>query len=254
MHPIAFKIGNFPIYYYGVMMVVSYIVTLIVMKYTHDIEKLTYDEAVDVSIYSIAGGVIGARLFYVCLNLGTFLKSPIHILYIREGGLSWHGAMIGGFLGLFLMSYLKKIPMGRIADYASVHGTLALAIGRLGCFMNGCCYGKECSLPWAVNFHDAGIHGLRHPTQLYETLMLVVCFFLFLWWWKKKKFDGEMTLLMFAAYGVIRFVVEFFRENTANQYPGGIEISLAQYFSLAIIIVCAALLAAKRRKARESGK
>jgi phosphatidylglycerol:prolipoprotein diacylglycerol transferase len=232
------------------MMVVSYIVTLIAMKYTHNIEKLTYDEAVDVTIYSIAGGVIGARLFYVALNMGTFLKSPIHILYLREGGLSWHGAMIGGFLGLYLMHLLKKIPMGRIADYAAVHGTLALAIGRIGCFLNGCCYGKECSLPWAVDFSEAGIHGHRHPTQIYEALLLVVCFIVFLWWWKKKKFDGEMTILMFATYGVIRFIVEFFRDNTANQYPGGFELSLAQYFSLVIIVVCSAILIIKRNKAK----
>lgn len=233
------------------MMVVAYLLVLFLIKYTRFYEGFTYEEGVDVTIFAIAGGVIGARLFYVGLNLGTFLKQPEHIMYIREGGLSWHGGLIGGFLGMVALHLWKKMPLGKIADFASVHATIALAVGRIGCFLNGCCYGKECNVPWAVEFKGAGIHGLRHPTQIYESLMLIVCFIGMLWWWKKKKFNGEMTLLMFSSYGLVRFIVEIFRENTPDQYPGGLPFSLAQYFSVFLMVACAAAIIIKRLRIKE---
>ncbi len=248
MHPIAFKIGNFPIYFYGVMMVVSYLTVLVIVNFTHKLEGFTMDEAVDITIFAVAGGVIGARLFYVALNMGKFLQSPIHIIFVREGGLSWHGGLIGAFIALVILHYMRKLPLGKICDYAAVHSVIALAIGRIGCFLNGCCYGKECGCNWGVEFKEAGITGLRHPTQLYESFMLIIAFIFLLWWWKRKKFDGEMTMIMFALYGVIRFIVEIFRENTPNQYLFGLPVSLAQYLSLALIAVFSVIVFVKRKK------
>ncbi|MCD4783315.1 MAG: prolipoprotein diacylglyceryl transferase [Candidatus Eremiobacteraeota bacterium] len=247
MHPIAFKIGSFPIYFYGVMMVVAYVAVLLVMRFTRKFEGFSYDQAIDVTIFAIAGGVIGARLFYVALNLSVFIKSPLHIFFLREGGLSWHGALLGGLLGMLALHIFKKMPLGKICDFASVHIILGLAIGRIGCFLNGCCYGKITDVPWAVEFKGANLAGLRHPTQLYESFLLVITFLFMLWWWKRKKFDGEMTMLMFASYGAIRFFVEFFRSNTPNQYPRGSTLSLAQYFSLALFSIFTTIVIVKRK-------
>jgi len=246
LHPIAFKIGGFPIYFYGIMMVVAYLVVLFIMRYTRRYEGFTYEEAIDVTIFAIAGGVIGARLFYVALNIGIFIKEPLHIFFVREGGLSWYGALLGGFLGMVALHIFKKMPLGKVCDFASVHITLGLVIGRIGCFLNGCCYGKITDVPWAVEFRGAGLPGLRHPTQLYESFLLVMAFLFMLWLWKRKKFDGEMAMLMFASYGAIRFFVEFFRENTMDQYPGGSTLSLAQYLSISLFIVFTVLIIVKR--------
>lgn len=254
MHPIAFKIGSFPIYFYGVMMVLAYLTVIIIMKYTHKIEGFTYDQAIDISIYSIVGGVLGARLLFVFLNMSKFMKDPLHIIFVREGGLSWHGGLMGGFVGMLLLHFFKKMPLGKICDYAAVHVTIALAVGRIGCFLNGCCYGKIANVPWAVEFTGANLAGHRHPTQIYESLMLVVCFVFMLYWWKNKKFDGEMTFLMFASYGLVRFIVEIFRDNTSNQYFWGIPISLAQYFSIILMVVFSVIIYFRRRSISASQK
>ncbi|MFP4498092.1 MAG: prolipoprotein diacylglyceryl transferase [Vulcanimicrobiota bacterium] len=248
MHPVALKIGNFTIYFYGLMMVVAYIVVLLVMKSTRQIEKFDMDTALDCSIYAIIGGVIGSRLLYVFLNFKDYLEKPLQILNVREGGLSWHGALIGGFIALLMLAAKKKMPVWKLSDFTSVHVTVALAIGRIGCFLNGCCYGKLTDCPLGVEFKSAHIEGLRHPTQLYESALLIVTFFILLWWWKRKKFDGEMTLAMFGTYGVIRLIVEFFRYNTPDQYPGASPLSLAQLFSILLILGCTAAIIYFRKK------
>lgn len=248
MHPVAFKIGEFTIYYYGLMMVVAYLVVIALMWFTRKYEGFDMNLALDCTIYSIIGGVIGARLVYVVLNLGQYLKSPLHIINVREGGLSWHGALLGAFVGLVILSRTKGASLGKLTDFTAVHGTIALAIGRIGCFLNGCCYGKVCELPWAVEFKGAGLHGTRHPTQLYECFLMLILFAILLWWWRRKRFDGELTMAMFAGYGVIRFIVEFFRENTPDQYLWGTSLSLAQYFSLLLIVVFTAAILIKGKR------
>ncbi len=249
MHPIAFKIFGFTVYFYGVMMVVAYGVVLFVIRYTRKYENMDLDTAIDSTIYAIIGGVIGARLLYVILNLKEYEDSLWHVLNVREGGLSWHGAIIGGYLALYILSRAKKIPYGKISDFIAVHSTLALAIGRIGCFLNGCCYGKECSLPWAVEFKAAGVLGHRHPTQLYECFMLLIAFFVLLRWWKHKKFSGEMTMAMLLSYGIIRFIVEFFRYNTPNQYLFGGPLSLAQYVSILLVTISSIVIYWGRKRA-----
>jgi len=221
------------------------------MKFTRKYENLTMDDAVDVTIYAIVGGVTGARLIYVFLNIKHFISTPLHIFYIREGGLSWHGGLLGGFLGLVVLHFVRKIPLGKICDFGAVHITIGLAIGRIGCFLNGCCYGKVTHVPWAIEFKGAVIPGLRHPTQLYESFLLVIAFLFLLWWWKRKKFDGEMTMMMLALYGIIRFVVEIFRYNTPNQYLFGGSLSLAQYFSILLTIIFGTIIFIKRRKKQD---
>lgn len=260
MHRIAFSIYGFNVYWYGLMMVTAYIICMLVIRRTRHYENIDMDTAIDSTIYAIIGGVIGSRLAYVLLNLNYYLKHPLVIVNVREGGLSWHGAMIGALISIYILSRVKKISYGKLIDFISVNSTIALAVGRWGCFLNGCCYGSECNVPWAVEFKDAGIAGLRHPTQLYESFMLIISFFILLYWWKRKKFDGEMTFALFGIYGIIRFIVEIFRFNTPEQYysfsvpfssgASLISMSLAQYFSIVIFIICAVVIIYKRKSSK----
>jgi phosphatidylglycerol---prolipoprotein diacylglyceryl transferase len=249
VHPVAFKIGNFSVYYYGLMMVVAYLVVFLVMRNTKKYEDFNIDTVLDISIFIVIGGVVGARIFYVLLNLGEYLGNPLGMFNMREGGLSWHGALLGGLVATILLSHLKKIPLGKVTDFAAVHSTIALAIGRIGCFLNGCCYGKPTSFFTGVDFSAAGLAYHRHPTQLYESFVMVISFFILLGWWNKRKFNGELTLLLFFLYGITRFLVEFFRDNTADQYIGGVNLSLAQYLSIFMIIGCGIAVYFKRKKA-----
>jgi phosphatidylglycerol---prolipoprotein diacylglyceryl transferase len=250
VQPIAFRIGNFPIYFYGLMMVIAYIIVFLIMRKTRKHENLSLETALDTTIFIIIGGVVGARIFYILLNLGEYIHTPLSFFNVREGGLSWHGALIGGLIGAFLLARAKKLPLGVVSDFAAVHSTIALAIGRMGCFMNGCCYGKPTSYFTGVHFTAAGLAHPRHPTQIYEALLMVVSFFILLSWWKKKKFNGELTLLMFSMYGIVRFIVEFFRDNTADQYIGLTNLSLAQYLSIAMTLGCGIVLYVKRKNIR----
>ena len=248
MHPIAFRLGNFPIYYYGLLMVIAYVTVFFIMRHTRKFEDLSLETALDITIFIIVGGVMGARLFYILLNIGDYFFSPLSLFNIREGGLSWHGALMGGFLGTVALSKIKKIPLGKVADFAAVHSTIALAIGRIGCFLNGCCYGKPTLFITGVDFRASGLEYYRHPTQLYESILMIVSFVLLLYWWKKKKYNGELTLIMFFMYGITRFIVEFFRDNTADQYIGMINLSLAQYLSIALTLGCGIALYIKKKK------
>jgi phosphatidylglycerol:prolipoprotein diacylglycerol transferase len=230
------------------MTVAAYLIIILIMTRTRKMEGFDMETAMDCTIYSIVGGVLGARLFYVALNYQAYAGHPGNILNIREGGLSWFGAMIGGFAGMAALSAVRKIPLGKVADFTGIHGTIALAVGRIGCFLNGCCYGRESTLPWAVEFREAHIHGHRHPTQLYESALLVLAFFLLLWWWKRKKFDGEIILASFGLNGLARFLIEFFRDNTPDQYLSPGSFSLAQYFGLGIFLLFASIIIIKRKK------
>ncbi len=249
MHPVAFKLGSFTIYWYGLMTVIAYAVVLVSMKYTRRYEDLDPDTALDCSIYAIIGGVLGARLLYTMINFSDYIQRPLEIIKIREGGLSWYGALMGGALAIFILSRVRKKSFPRLIDFTAVHGVIALAVGRIGCFLNGCCYGRVTQVPWGVEFTGAQLEGIRHPTQLYETILLVAAFIILLRWWPHKKFDGEMTLGAFFFNGLSRFIMEFFRYNTPDQYPGGGMLSLAQYFAILLILIFPVIIIANRRKA-----
>lgn len=249
MHPVAFKIGSLTIYWYGLMTVVAYLVVLGIMKYTRRFEDLDQDTALDCTIYAIAGGVSGARLLYVLMNYKLYLDKPLDALNIREGGLSWYGALIGGVFAIWILSLVKKMSFPKLIDFTAVHGVIALAVGRVGCFLNGCCYGRVSDLPWAADFSAAHIDGRRHPTQLYESILLVIFFLILLKLWKYKKFDGEMTLAAFFFNGVSRFTVEFFRDNTPDQYIFSGGLSLAQYFAIVMMVAFPLIIIHYRKKA-----
>jgi len=237
MHRIFITIGNFPIYTYGVIMVLAFIIALAwAIKYTRP-QELEPDKIMDYSIYLLIGGIIGARLIYVLLNLYYYLQNPWIILNIRRGGLSWYGAFLGGIVGTLLFAKKEKIKFTRLADIASPSVLLGLAVGRWGCFFNGCCYGKITTLPLGVEFKDAGLEGLRHPTQIYESILCLIGFYILMKIYKHKHFTGEVFLGLLVTYSIVRFIVEFFREWTGDIPASLFGLNLAQWVSLLILII-----------------
>lgn len=249
MHRVIFKIGNFEIYTYGVMLVLGFLAGFVFAIRRNKNKIVSNDTMMDFSLFVLLGGVLGARLAYVLLHLKDYISHPISILNLREGGLAWHGGLIGGFITAFLFCRKKKIDLYELMDLYAPSTIVGLAIGRIGCFMNGCCIGTETNSPWGLVFRDAGYTTPRHPTQIYELLLDLIVVFLLVSWEKRKRFSGEIFLLMFSLYSIVRFIVEFFRFSP----PRVLGLSLAQYSSIIIFIVTLVWIYMGRKKVPGKG-
>lgn len=248
MHRILFTlnlpfIGPLDIYTYGVMMVLGFIFALTwALKYTKpkDIEPET---VLDLSIYVLIGGIIGARLLYVLMNYQHFTDDWLGIFNLRKGGLAWYGALIMGIMAGLIFSRISKISFWKLADMFATPIILGLAIGRIGCFFNGCCYGTITDVAWGVKFPDVYPPNMaRHPTQLYESGLNLILFFILNKIDRTKKFNGKTFCYLIGSYAFLRFIIEFFREWTTTTIPLFIGLNLAQFTSLGLIalsiIVC----------------
>jgi phosphatidylglycerol:prolipoprotein diacylglycerol transferase len=149
------------------------------------------------------------------INFDFFRQYPLQIFEIWEGGLVFYGGLIPAAVVAFWVMQWHRLPVWKLADLISPLIALGLSFGRMGCFLAGCCYGKETSLPWAVVFRNpdslARLNVPLHPTQLYGAANGLVLFFFLTWVEKKKKFDGQVFWLFLFLYSMTRFFIEIFR-------------------------------------------
>jgi len=207
MRPILFTIGSLPIYGYGFMLALAFLVGIYLASREAKRKGLDGGKIIDFCLYAILAGVLGSRLFYVALNFEFYRDDPLRILMIQEGGLAMQGGIIAGIVVGIWFALHHRLGVGKLADTLAPSLAIGTAIARWGCFLNGCCYGQPSSLPWAVNFFDVP----RHPTQIYESLLDLVMFLII---WKLRKhprFDGYLFLIYVILYAIIRFTVEFLR-------------------------------------------
>jgi phosphatidylglycerol:prolipoprotein diacylglycerol transferase len=164
------------------------------------------------SLAGSAAGLLGARLFYVAGHFDTFSHNPGDIFRLQMSGLVFYGAVIVGGIVIILTARLMKMKVLEVADAGGLTLLLGLAIGRVGCFLNGCCGGKTSGLPWAVTF--PGTVESVHPTQIYELILNLIAFGVLLYLSNRLKRHGELFFLALAFYGAIRFCMEFLRVHT----------------------------------------
>jgi phosphatidylglycerol---prolipoprotein diacylglyceryl transferase len=195
------------------------------------------------SFMILVWGFLGARLFYVVQNFAYYAAEPFKFFAVWEGGLIFYGGAISAFLGLLLTARKKKWPFWKTLDFLVPYGALTQAFGRIGCFLNGCCFGKACNLPWAVRFPE--LPYAVHPTQLYEAFYDIMLFAFLTARRKRVRFEGEITLLYLLLYGIGRYMIEFMRE------PSWMWMGLTsnQWLSIAIIIAAFIVFQSRRRKA-----
>jgi phosphatidylglycerol:prolipoprotein diacylglycerol transferase len=200
------------------MYMISFIIGYFVLKRLTKAKKLslTPDDLYDLLFFLILGVMVGGRLGYVLFyDFGSYIQRPLEILYIWQGGMSFHGGFVGILLALFIICKRRKWNFWEIADLVTATAPI-LALVRLGNFINGELYGRATTMPWGMIFPDGG-DVVRHPSQLYEFLLEGVLMLVILQWiYRKNLYPGTVAWASIGFYGLFRFLVEFVREPDAH--------------------------------------
>lgn len=214
--PIAFHLGPLAVHWYGLMYLIGFVggfAFLAVRLRTSPRRGMTVEQLSDLIFYIALGVILGGRLGYMLFyDFTDMIHHPLRIFMIWEGGMSFHGGMIGVIVAMWL--YARKIgkSLGEIADFVLPAVPIGLAAGRIGNFINDELWGRVTDVPWAMVFPNGG-ELPRHPSQLYEFLLEGVLLFIILWIYSRKERPRyAISGLFLLLYGTFRFIVEFFRE------------------------------------------
>jgi phosphatidylglycerol:prolipoprotein diacylglycerol transferase len=243
-----------PIYAYGVMLGTSMIVGWFLVMRNAKQDGLPTSDAGAIYMWSAVWSIIGARLLYVVTNADTFLRDPIEIVRVNNGGLVAYGGMVVGTFSSWYQCHKRKIPLLQWADVAAPAVVLGTGITRMGCFLFGCDFGRRSDLPWAVRFpgpnpmapggspawmrhvsqygltHDAARSFPVHPTQLYELLVGFFLFGLLMYLRRVRTFSGQVFLAWVIGYGILRPLIEVLRDDDQRGNVG--PLSTSQFIGL----------------------
>ena len=257
MHPILFEVRGWPIYSYGVLLALAYLagLQLAVVRARH--RGLDGTKVMDFGIYIIIAALVGAKLMLLVVDFDYFRNQPREILSIVRAGGVFYGGLITAFLvGLWLVRRYQ-LPVWTTADLIAPGIALGHIIGRLGCLLAGCCYGKATTLPWGITFTDQAAAanvgtplGMPlHPTQLYDAgAELLILFILLVSERRGKPFPGRTFWLYMVLYSVARFIVEFYRGDPRGMVAG---LSTSQLVSIVIVPIGIAMLLRLRGRTPE---
>jgi len=246
MFPYLPEFLGFRIPLYGIMTMLGYLAAIFYCVRKKDALKITSDELMDVLFYIILGAIIGGKIFYMIFNWNDFIASTF-IEKLRFGFV-FFGGFIGAAVSGIITARIKKIPVLKFADFMAPAIPLGHAIGRIGCFCAGCCYGKVAQHGFfAVKFNNPdslvpySLHGIGlYPTQLMESAGNFILFLILLTVFNKKHKDGTVIASYVIGYGLIRFIVEFFRGDDRGAFIMGL--SPSQFIAAVLIILTSALL------------
>lgn len=220
LNPVLFSIGPLQVRWYGLLYALGFIISYLIFHHLAKRKRLgmSDDDMGDFLLYMLIGVVAGARLFYMLFyNLPFYLANPLEIAAVWHGGLSFHGGFLGGVIAIWLFSRKKNVHFYDISDIVLIPVALALALGRIGNFINGELYGRIASVPWCIDYSQnthlvEKVEGCRHPSQIYESLYSAGMFAV-LWLLNRKNLPrGTITWLFVALYGVSRTLAEFLRQ------------------------------------------
>ncbi|MBN1830471.1 MAG: prolipoprotein diacylglyceryl transferase [Deltaproteobacteria bacterium] len=239
MHPELFSIGPLTIPTYGFFVAMGFAVALLVTTRIGKAHGLESPQIMDMGFIIILCAIIGSRLGYVLLNPSYYLNQPLDIFKTWEGGLVFSGGIV---LVVLVMSwYLKRhnLPYWKTADLWAPGMAIGQAIGRIGCFMAGCCYGQPTDVKWCVVFtHPKSLapHDIcLHPTQLYSSLAGFIIFAILMLLTAKKRFDGQVFIWLIILHSSARLFIERFRGDYRGLIPGT-EMSITQLIALLLLI------------------
>jgi phosphatidylglycerol:prolipoprotein diacylglycerol transferase len=251
MFPEIFRIGDFPINTYGVLLALAFLSALLIAAKLAARDGLPRERVYDLGLWMLLAAIVGSKFLMLFTEPG-YRENPLRLFsldFLRSGGVFY-----GGFIGAVLVGYLLmrryKLPWWKTADAFAPGIALGNAIGRQGCFAAGCCWGKPTLQPWGVHFSNLGhditgvptivshleepaqqaywsqkLGGLfsplhLHPTQLYESFGALLIFFFLLWLHRRKRFSGQVILFYAVLYALMRFTIEFFRDDPRGDILG----------------------------------
>ncbi len=216
MHPILLKLGPVTVYSYGVFVALGFAAAALLIYRRAVNFGIDKNDAIDLLILMLVAGIIGARLFYVLLNLGYYTANFSEIINLSKGGLVWYGGFFAAIASGALLIKKKKMGFLNTMDLITPYIALAQAFGRAGCFLNGCCYGLD-----------------GYPIQLLSSFVLVMIFIILRSWQDRRRFIGEIALGYCILYSLKRFGVEFFRGDNPRIIIG---LTISQVISLFVLI------------------
>jgi len=241
LNPILFSIGSFEIRWYGVMVVLAVIAAIGISLVEAKRKGIDQDTIWDIGLWAVIGGIIGARLLHVIDKWDYYLYHPEQLL--NFAGLAVWGAVLGAGVAVLIYCLVRKLPFWQLGDTAAPGAMMAQAIGRVGCLINGCCYGDTCELPIAVIYQNPNSYAPQgvpiYPTQEFHLVWNLVGFAV-LWLIRKKvKPDGALLLIYFIFFGVGDFAIRYFRGDTT---PFLFNLPEAQVVDIAAVVVSVILL------------
>lgn len=241
INPIAIQIGPLAVHWYGLMYLVGFGLAYLLGRWriTHGHTTfMTVRDLEDLIFYSVLGVVLGGRLGYVLFYKPShYFAHPLDIFHVWEGGMSFHGGLLGVILVMLWMARKKHVTLFTLSDFVAPLIPLGLAAGRLGNFINGELWGRPTNVPWAMVFPQAG-DVPRHPSQLYELGLEGLVLFTLMWLFSAKpRPTGQVSGLFLIGYGLFRFLVEFTREpdDFLGLLAGGL--SMGQWLSLPMVLI-----------------
>ncbi len=223
MHRIIFSIGPFTVYSYGFFVALGAAMSVTLAAARAKKEGVASSDILDIMAVIILGALLGGRLLFVAVNWQYYAARPIAVFNLTEGGLAFQGALVAGLLAGALVSRLKKISFWKVGDIISPYLALAHSVGRIGCFFNGCCYGKPALSGLAVTFPGDTLP--RVPAQLYSSAGLLGIFILLLVLREKPRFEGYLFSVYIMLYAVFRVFMDRFRGDDLATL-GGVTISV----------------------------
>lgn len=242
--PVAFKIFGLTVRWYGLIICVGMIFSLIYIVTRIKYEKIKTDDFVDLAIFTIIFGVIGARIYYVLFELdsyivpGDFWGTVKKMVAVWEGGIAIYGAIIGGFITVLVVCRIKKLRFSTVLDAVSPGVMIGQFVGRWGNFVNMEAHGGETALPWRMGLStDGDLWNYYHPTFLYESLWNVIGFVLIAIFYKKKKFNGQIFLFYITWYGFGRMFIEGLRTDSLYLHLFGLDIRISQIVGFVTFVI-----------------
>lgn len=228
MYPELFRIGSFPINTYGVFLALAFLCAILITVKLAARDDLPREKIYDLCLWMLLSSLIGSKLLMLFTE-PEYRDNPWQLLsldFLRSGGV-FYGGLIGAILAGYFLMRRYQLPWWKTADACAPGIAIGNFFGRQGCFAAGCCWGKPTTLPWGVKFTELGheITGVPidvrlHPTQLYESFAMLIVFGFLLWLHKHKRFSGQVILTYALLYSVIRFLIEFVRDDPRGDLFG----------------------------------
>jgi len=238
MHPVLFEIGHWPVYSYGVLLALAYLTGLQIAVVRARRQGLDAMRVMDLGIYLIIAALVGAKAMLIAVDFDYFRLHPGEILSLVRAGGVFYGGLIAAFLVAVWLVRRYQLPIWTTADLVAPGIALGHVVGRLGCLLAGCCYGRSTSVPWAITFTDpiaqanvdTPLGVPLHPTQLYEAGAELLIFVVLIATERRgRPFPGRTFWLYLLLYAISRFIIEFYRGDERGMILG---MSTGQFFSI----------------------